>query len=352
MTSADSKLYSSVGELRKRFEQGLIRLLEQEGLGVFILVLANASFDRNIHQILERTLHQRFDQLMAHYRNALRKGRSLSDTADDLLVFLKLMAVGFEHIRTTEFRRAGPWEIQFNHVRSFRPARMTSQRVHGIYRSFDPDGFNFSKPFLEKEILWRGLLNDRDVSLFYNKFPFAELHCLLVPEPRSHKPQFLEQVDHCYIWELTEKLGRTIEHVGFGYNSYGALASVNHLHFQMFVREADLPVQSDIWRHNDGERDYPLPCLRFDSMQEAWRQLDELHESETSYNLVYLPGHLYCLPRKQQGSYTPAAWTGGFAWHEVAGCATTFGYDDFEALTEQQITDELAMLGIASSGSR
>ena len=349
MTTRDDRLFSSGNELRNCFEQGLIRLLEQKGLGVFILVLANASFDRNIHRLLEKTLHERFDQLKTRYRDALRKGQSLADTADDLLVFLKLMAVGFEHIRTTEFRRAGPWEIQFNHVRSFRPARMTGQTVQGIYQSFDPDGFNFSKPFLRKEILWQGLLNGRDVSLFYNKFPFAELHCLLVPEPGSHKPQFLEQVDHCYIWELTEKLGGAIERVGFGYNSYGALASVNHLHFQMFVREAELPMQSDDWRHNGGERGYPLPCLRFDSMQDAWQRLDELHESETSYNLVYLPGRMYCLPRKKQGTYTPAAWTGGYAWHEMAGCATTFSYGDFEALTEQQITDELALLGVGAT---
>lgn len=346
MTTVDDALFSSADKFRSTFEQGLIRLLDQQGLGVFILVLANANFDRNIHQLLEDPLHERFEQLKEYYSSALRKGQSLADTADDLLVFLKLNAVGFERIRTTEFRRAGPWEIQFNHVRSFRPARMTSQAVRGIYTDFDPIGFNFSKPFLKKEILWRGLLNNRDVDLFYNKFPFAELHCLLVPEPRSHKPQFLEHVDHCYVWELAETLGRSIGHVGFGYNSYGALASVNHLHFQMFVRKAELPVEDQNWRHNGGNRDYPLPCLRFDSMQEAWQQLDALHERETSYNLVYLPGHMYCLPRRQQGTYSPAKWTGGFAWHEMAGCATTFSHDDFEALTEAQVTNELAMLAV------
>ncbi len=43
-------------------------------------------------------------------------GRStrLEAPEDDLLVFLKLMAVGLENLQPTQFRRAGPWELQFN----------------------------------------------------------------------------------------------------------------------------------------------------------------------------------------------------------------------------------------------
>lgn len=348
MINSPDTLFSSAGAFRQAFEQGLGRLLDQAGLGAFILVLANANFDQHIHQLLEQRLHDRFSELQAFYRDALRQGRSLPDTADDLLVFLKLMTVGFGQLQTTRFRSLGPWEVQFNHVRSFRPARMTSQAVKGIRKDFDPGSFNFSKPFLQQEILWQGPLQKRDVSLFYNKFPFAELHCLLVPEPGLHKPQFLQQADHDYIWELTGTLAETIANVGFGYNSYGALASVNHLHFQLFVRDQQLPVDDGRWQHNGGKDPYPLPCWRFDSMTDAWHYLAHLHEKEISYNLVYLPGRLYCLPRKKQGSYQQSDWTGGFAWHEMAGCVTTFAYEDFETLTAGQVSAELAMLAPVS----
>ncbi len=341
--------FDSLPSFRTAFTRGLEQLLHDDGLGAYILVLANAGFDAEIFASLQAPLRRRFEAHRARCRAVLAEGRELDDAPDDLLVFLKLLALGFDAVGTTEFRDAGPWELQFNLVRSFRPKRMSGAVVRGAQAPFDPNGFHFNKPFLRKESFWHGKLLGRDVDLLYNKFPFVDLHGLLVPDRESGCPQFLSRPYHHYVWELTALLAEGLPGVGFGYNAYGAYASVNHLHLQMFVRERPLPVVASRWRHNGGEVDYPAPCVVFDDVHEAWRYLDHLHREEEPFNLVYLPGRLFCLPRARQGNYQNADWTGGFAWYELAGGITTFNRQVFENLTERDIVDELARVGNVDS---
>lgn len=337
--------FRSQTQLREAFVTGLKTLLEQPGLGGYILVHANASFDAEIFAQLRLPLQQRFVQLAQDCREALANGRGLSAAPDDQSVFLKLMAIGFEGVQMTEIRQAGEWEVQFNHIRAFRPPRMAGQTVKGIHHPFNQNGFHFNKPFLRKEVFWAGELAGLEVELLYNKFPFTPLHGLLVPERHSREPQFLSHPYHLYIWALTERLAAVgLARIGFAYNSYGAYASVNHLHFQMFLREKPFPLFSDHWRHNRGEEEYPLECEVYHTAEAAWERLDDLHRSDISYNLIYLPGRLYCLPRKSQGSYQQAAWTSGFAWSELAGSMTTFSREDYTRLDAATISGELAKL--------
>jgi len=333
--------FSSQGALRAAFVSGLHRLIGNKNLGELVLVMANACFDPEIHAELEDPLFRWFEALAARVQGELQGGRPPNEPPDDLLVFLKLMAIGFDGVRLTSIRNEGPWEIQFNHVRAFRPRRMSGDRVHGIRAPFNPDGFHFNKPFLRQETFWSGELGGRQVDLLYNKFPFVSLHGLLVPDRTTNKPQFLERADHDHIWALTEDLGEALPGVGFGYNSYGACASVNHLHFQMFVRDAPLPVARPEWSHNGGDTEYPTLCTRFDGRDEAWQALCELHADGASYNLIYLPGALYCLPRRKQGECRHADWTSGFAWYELAGGFTTFNQQDFDTLDAGAIAAEL-----------
>jgi hypothetical protein len=224
---------------------------------------------------------------------------------------------------------------------------MADQPVKGIHRPFNQHGFHFNKPFLRKEVFWAGELAGLEVELLYNKFPFSPLHGLLVPERHSREPQFLSHPYHLYIWALTERLAAGLPGVGFAYNSYGAYASVNHLHFQMFLRDEPLPLFDGCWRHNGGTEDYPIECEIYASVEAAWERLDELHRQEISYNLVYRPGRLYCIPRRTQGSYRHAAWTNGFAWSELAGGITTSSREDYDGLDAAAIGSELAKLRIS-----
>ena len=72
-----------------------------------------------------------------------------------------------------------------------------------------------------------------------------------------------------------------------------------------------------------------------------------LHHHAIPYNLLYAPGNLFVFPRKKQGTYVQPNWTSGFTWHEMAGGMITFNRDDYDGLTEQIITAELAALALA-----
>lgn len=346
--SLTSSPFSSTEAFRQHFGDGLDRLLrEYDELGTFVLVLANAHFDVDLWRRLRTPLTAKFNQLSAELNRSSPIGLMLDDAGDDLRVFRQLMSMGLARLSDHEQRREGPWELQFNPLRALRPPRMAEAVIGDISAPFDVAGFNFNKPFLRKEILWEGWLCGRNSTLFFNKFPFVELHGLLVPERRRGWPQLLQRGDNDYLWRLTEVLAETLQGVGFGYNSYGACASVNHLHFQMFQRKEHLPVADPDWQHNGGSREYPLPCHVFDDAGRAWRFVCKLHATETSYNLVYLPGRLYCLPRRRQGEDLHAPWSSGFAWYDLAGGFTLFDQAHYQRLQQHDLAAALAQLEMA-----
>lgn len=340
--------FTSTAIFRAAFEAGLDALLRgDDGLGVYILVLANAGFDTKIWSHLSGPLREKFDHLSAVVREQQRQGTPFKTATDDLSVFSQLLEMGFDGLEHTAFHRVGPWELQYNPLRSLRPPRISNRLIEGVSAPFDPEGFHFAKPFLAKEIFWQGDLAGHQMALFYNKFPFVELHGLLVPELYQGHPQLLRAQDHDTLWYLAGRLQETMPGAGFGYNSYGAYASINHLHFQMFVRSEPLPVSNPRWQHNGGNTPYPTGCIAFDSKSEAWRYIDRLHRQETAYNLSYLPGVLYCTPRPQQGSVAVAPWSSGFAWHEMMGSFSLFDQAAFVQLTEDDLEQALAAAGMA-----
>lgn len=331
-------LFSSPAAFQDAFVAGLERQLAEPGLGTFILVLANASFDADIWPRLRDRLEARFAELSGEVAQALRSGRKLSYPDDDLTVFLKLMAMGFAAVTPTEFRRAGPWELQYNPLRALRPARASGQKIETVTPPpFNPAAFQFNKPFLKPEILWQGTLGSHPMRLLYNKFPFARLHGLLAPAPEAGQPQRLSQEWHHAVWHLCHDLAANLPGLAIAYNSYGAQASVNHLHFQTFVRAEPLPVADPLWRHNGGDTAYPSACHVFDAALDAWFFIESLHRADVAYNLVYMPGRLYCLPRRFLGAH---------AWYEMAGGVTAFNRDDFGQTTESTVADELSALAM------
>lgn len=338
-------LFQDEHHYRQAFAQGLQALLQENALGSFILVLANAIHDPALQKILQSSVKTRYGQLAEDLQKSLTQGRDPDHPGDDLLVFLKLMAVGLENLQSTRSRQAGPWELQHNHLRAFRPARMSGETVTALHAPFDDRAFHFNKSFLRKEIIWEGELMGHDCRLLYNKFPFAPLHGLLVIEPEERHPQYLGKFTHDYLWRLMEALGEHLPGCGFGYNARGACSSVNHQHVQLYAgKESGYPVEHSSWSHNGGAQPWPLPCQRLGDANEAWHFIEELHRQNRAYNLLYRPGHLYVISRAMQGGYTPAAWAGGFAWAETAGAIILSNARDYHALTEDQIRKELEKL--------
>lgn len=339
-------LFSSLTSFQHAFTSGLSTLLQKGGLGPYILVCANASFDKRVQAATAKDLAALYKSLSEEYIEALASGKPIQAVEEDLLVFLKLHAVGFSRLQATETRRVGPWEAQFNQLRSFRPRRISAHVPQGLHVPFDEAGFHFNKPFMQKEAFWAGELSGRQATLYYNKYPFVDFHGLLVPERERSHPQFLTEAHHHYMWQTTQDLSRTLEGVGFGYNSLGAFASVNHLHFQMFVKPEGLPVMAAEWQHNGGDTPYPVDCVTFYAAADAWRFLRGLHAKNTSYNLLYSKNALYIFPRKMQGSYAQPDWTSGFAWHEMAGGMITFNRESYAALDQLEIEHTLARLAL------
>jgi ATP adenylyltransferase/5',5'''-P-1,P-4-tetraphosphate phosphorylase II len=180
-----------------------------------------------------------------------------------------------------------------------------------------------------------------DVSLLYNKFPFMPLHGLWVPETEGNHPQYLTERMHRHIWEVCLALGGQIDGIGFGYNSYGAGASVNHLHFQLFVEPHHLPVEEGCWQHSGGDQPYPAQCWVSRDLTQAWQFIERLHAQNIAYNLLYRSGVIYIMPRQFQGHYESAPWSLALTWNEMAGYFIAFNRDSFQGLTRYQIREEL-----------
>ncbi len=339
-------IFTSSQEYKKQFNDGLIKLSQDESLGTFILAMANATFDEEIYSATKKSLQDNFLQLKQKYIDCFTQGKKVNEVDEDLLVFLKMICVGFGKLQTTAFRYESGWELQFNHVRGFRPNRITQQQIDSLILNFSANGFNFNKPFLAKERLWEGEYRNRQLSLYYNKYPFAHYHTLLVPEREKQHPQFLQRTHHIMIWEFLESIGQNINGVGVGYNSRGAFSSVNHLHFQLFIRENSLPVTSNNWRHNGGKDFYPAACHVFNSCKESAQYIEHLHKTNTAYNLLYFPNQVYCFPRNMQGSYEHADWTPGFSWYELAGGILTANQDSYQNLTAKDIEHEFNLLNL------
>lgn len=340
--------FDNTAQFWEQFNGGFQPLLELDQLGTFILVQANASFDPSLQQQLQPMLKEKFEALYQRFEQLLLAGEVLQESDEDLLVFFKLATVGLERIAESQQRHCGKWEVQFNPLRALRPRRISAAVGESLSLPFCRESFHFNKPFMDKEIFWSGTLEGKPVDLYYNKYPFTQGHGLLVPEREQENPQLLTEPYHHFLCQLATTLEITLPGSGFGYNSYGAYASVNHLHFQMFLREHPFPIQQTAWRHNGGETPYPATCFATERADEAWQWIDHCHQQCTPYNLLYIGKRCYLLPRIRQGSDHLPPWSSGLSWHEMAGGLLTSSRKGYEQLTTAEIEQLLEQSTIPS----
>jgi len=333
--------FDSTHALDRGFAEGLAAMLaSSQGLGVYILVLANAAYDANLWKHLAPALSARHAELATAMTETLRRGQSLNEPDDDVLVFLKLNAIGFDHLSIMESRRAGPWEAMFNPIRALRPPRISGMKFVSLLRPFEVAAFHFNKPFLAREIFWEGELAGKPARVLYNKFPFARLHGLLVPDPLLELPQCLTPELHGWAWDVCAQTG--VQGFCLGYNSQGAGASVNHLHFQSFVQSIPLPVQDRCFAQNRGSLRYPVPCQCFTDAESAWIELDRLHQLNMPYNLLYSRGCLHLIARIPQDSCELSDPCRGYGWSEMAGAVTLFSREAYEGMSAVEFEARLA----------
>lgn len=132
--------------------------------------------------------------------------------------------------------------------------RPTEFRVDQVLQAFDPKKFNFSKVGQEEVLFCFEKSNDGSHGycekmvignspnvVAINVSPIEYGHVLLVPKLLDCKPQ---QIDEASL-RLALHLASEAQNPSFrvGYNSLGAFATINHLHFQAYYLAVPFPVE-------------------------------------------------------------------------------------------------------------
>ncbi len=327
-----------ISQFKTLFVNKLKNMLSDDELGAFILVLANSLQDEFLKTELATDLKDNFLVLKGKFDTG-----ELKATQDDLDVFKQLLTIDIEQLPIWQTRKVGAsdssWEVVYNVMRQLRPARASSQILNSIIQDFDDTRFHFNKPFLKPEILWQGEYGDKNVRVFYNKFPFSDYHLLIVVSPEDNSAQILTQDMHRYISTLAEKVDETLPGFGVGFNSLAAGASVNHLHFQGFIREQKFPLENI-----DDISNYPLSVKQFADIESSWQYIQTLIEKDMAFNCLYRKNSCYVVPRKYQGTVDLPVWLDGAGWIDVAGVMTVSDEVTFNAIDEQSVTQALGLL--------
>lgn len=323
------------------FAENLRAMLSPDELGAFILVLANSMQDKQSQADLKTDVFAMFVEL-----NEKLKQGELKGTDDDLSVFEKIRQKGIGKLSAWESIPQGEWELLCNPMRGLRPARASSEKIENIFREFDSGKFNFNKAFLRPEILWEGEWRDIPLRVLYNKFPFAPYHLIIVPEPEKELPQYLVKEYHELIWQLVGTQAEIFTGFGVGYNSSGACASVNQLHFQSFMQQEKLPIEKTLWQHNGGRHTYPMSCIKTKSADECWALIEKYHEANQPYNLLYRQGCCYVLPRQMQCSEQVAERVQGAGWIEECGVFNVASKTYAKNLTAEFLYSDLRSLSV------
>ena len=296
-------ILSSSSQYKQAFEEGLIRILQHKTAGTFILACSNLFQHPEFLQKNKALLHEVYHHIKEHYQSCHRDGQQPNDAPDDFTVMNSLIDIGLENLEEVKLRKVNSggvdYLLNYNQLRSFRPARMSKSENIRLDTPFNPEGFHFAKPFLEKEIFAEGVTNGKQISLLYNKYPFIDYHALLVVDKVKHINQYLTQDILDYIFNLHISTQQQFPELITAYNSLGAGASVNHLHFQTYLETTPLTIFSPRFVHNGGDLAYPATCQVFTNSSEAWKTIDILHTNDKPYNLLIKDKKIFCLPRKK-----------------------------------------------------
>lgn len=118
--------------------------------------------------------------------------------------------------------------------------RRKPEKFESITPSFNENEFNFNK-IDENEVLLVKEISGVPVLFLINNSPLTKYHLLIVPDVKAKSPQIMTL--KCL--ELGLQIMRSTEDrtIKLGYNSPGALASVNHLHLHLLCLPQELYVE-------------------------------------------------------------------------------------------------------------
>ncbi|KAL2650075.1 hypothetical protein R1flu_018203 [Riccia fluitans] len=265
--------------------------------------------------------------------------------------------------------------------------RATEFRIDEVLQPYDPKKFNFTKVDA-REILFAFEENDDNSTEFLENGPIGESpnlvvinvspidfgHVLLVPKYKSQLPQRIDKESLLLALHMAVDVNNP--HFRLGYNSLGAFASLNHLHFQAYYLFDTLPIErartSRIFesRKAGGLKiselvDYPVKVIMYEvgeSLKELADVVGEacikLQTNNLPFNLLisYCGSRVFLIPqcyaeKQARGEVdqafldtevNPAAW-------EISGHIVLKHREDFHAATEESVKNLLAQVSLSES---
>ena len=336
-------ILSSPDFYKQAFEQGLVNIIKNQTAGTFILACANIFQQPELLKKNKMLLRDCYKQIKNDYK--IRKQQPPTDADDDVMVMNQIISVGFDNLQPLKTRQpeknGHQYQLNLNQLRSFRPARMSAQKNIRLNTAFNPNGFHFDKAFLKKEIFAEGAYQGKQISLLYNKFPFVNYHALLVVDKNLQHNQFLTKEYLDYIFCLQTDNEIKIPEWVTAYNSLGAGASINHLHFQVFLQSQPLALFSSHLTHNGGTESWPAYCCVFNTTEACWHYLQQLHAHNIPYNLLVKYKKIFCLPRKPATQTYATFNVASYGWSEMAGIFTFSDNNIFTQATPALLEETL-----------
>ena len=327
-------------EFVELFQGGLEKLIGTNNLppGMAIAILANLNFHgRNMPASVFRRLD--YDQGWETPEDPIILAEALKRIKGREVVIDRTMRISI-----------GEFRLQYNFVRGFRPKRGAKRLDIPLDLPFNPNKFNYGFKAVNPEVFHSVKYdNSLTVDFIFNRYPFAPYHFLWVPNRKKEgHNQYLDTNKDGYlieaVWNFVREqgLGKGIR---LGYNSNGAHASVNHLHFQGFLLTQDWepPFETIIRGYKaskvktgnlSGTIDCYLKGARWisdsdgiDGLKEFIGEMNQRYASgeKVAFNLYMSPEGIACFPRKHQGYekyfelLQRSPFTTGYAFFEMLG---------------------------------
>nr|DAD20409.1 TPA_asm: hypothetical protein HUJ06_021872 [Nelumbo nucifera] len=134
--------------------------------------------------------------------------------------------------------------------------RPTEFRVDKVLQPFDANKFNFTKVGQEEVLFQFGASDDDEANFFpyapidvgdspsvvaINVSPIEYGHVLLIPRILDCLPQRIDRESFLLALHMAAEAGNP--YFRLGYNSLGAFATINHLHFQAYYLAVPFPIE-------------------------------------------------------------------------------------------------------------
>ncbi|XP_050355774.1 GDP-D-glucose phosphorylase 1 [Nymphalis io] len=289
---------------------------------------------------------------------------------DGVCQFLPLLKLKWNdiHLKTNVFRykimNLQERLVNEKYLLQLNPNRQSKRRypeeINDICQPFDEKRFNFTKVSKE-EILFTFKENGEEDNhaVLVNVSPISKYHSLLCPSIYKCLPQVITKESLKLVIDLM--LLAQDRNLRIGFNSLCGFASVNHLHYHLFIEKQNLPVENEkcikikgpLFKFDDS---YPVTAFCFEvyhgceNIDEIFILLNHLLRKSIAHNIMITRGdpieascdviRVVVWPRKSSlGAKLLLAFN--VAVCELSGWFPIYNTEDFKNLQEENLENEL-----------